>query len=152
VTEVAVDAPELLLLGGDEDEETGIPRYNPGDTLPGIVRLLPRRELRCRGVYVVARWRSVGLETVDRGVGPERSIHRGDLDPAQSVELQFQYVLPWEPWSYAGRLVRVEWELEVRLDVPWGRDRVAVAPFILAPPPPFESQRRAGPATRRTEG
>lgn len=144
------EAPELVLLGGEEDEQSGLRRYDPGGLLSGLVRL--RGHPRARGVYVLARWRSAGRDTIDPGVAAERRIHQGALGAEQSVEVSFQYRLPWEPWSYAGKLVRVEWEIEARLDVPWGHDRVAAARFILAPRPPFADGRRAGPASRKRDG
>jgi hypothetical protein len=146
------DLPELRLLGGWPDPETGLSRYEPGGTLPGLVRLDSLRTLRVRGVYLVARWRAFNRGTVDVGLGRELCLRRGDMPPGPAVELPFEYPLPGEPWSYAGQLVRIEWELEARLDVPMGADQRSAAAFILAPPPDAGAASYPGPATVKQEG
>jgi hypothetical protein len=145
------DLPELRLMGGWPDAETGLARYEPGGTLPGLVRLTAQRTLKSRGVYVVARWRVAYKGTVDVGAGRELCLQKGDLPPGPAVELPFEYQLPGEPWSYAGQLVTIEWELEARLDVPMGGDQKVATPFILAPAAEG-SVYYAGAATTKREG
>jgi hypothetical protein len=146
------DLPDLRLLGGAPDVETGLSRYEPGGTLPGLVRLDSLRTIRLRGVYVVARWRATYKGEVDVGAGRELRLHHGDLPPGPAVELPFEYPLPGEPWSYAGRLITIEWELEARFDVPSGADQRTTAAFILAPTADPSQLRYAGPATTKREG
>jgi hypothetical protein len=146
----ADDRPELRLLGGDPDPETGLPRFDPAGPLPGVVRLEAGRTFSCRGIYLRARWRVRGQGSVDQGDAREICLRRERIDPGPSVELPFEYALPTEPWSYAGRLITIEWELAVRADVPGGEDRHATVPFILAPRPPGATY--AGPATLKREG
>ena len=147
------DLPELRMLGGWPDPGTGLTRYEPGGTLPGLVRLDALRTVRVRAVYVVARWRATHRSTVDAGAGPELCLRRGDMPAGLAVELPFEYLLPGEPWSYAGRLLTIEWELEARVDVPRGADQRATAPFILAPAPPDAGAAGyLGPATLKREG
>jgi hypothetical protein len=147
------DLPELRVLGGWPDAQSGLMRYEPGGTLPGLVRLDSLRTIRLRGVYVVARWRATYQGTVDVGAGRELCLRRGDLPPGPMVELPFEYELPGEPWSYDGRLVTIEWELEARLDVPMAADRRTAVAFILAPAPPdADGVSYPGPATVKREG
>ena len=147
------DLPELRLLGGWPDSETGLTRYEPGGTLPGLVRLDSLRTIRLRGIYVVARWRASCHGTIDVGAGRELCLRRGDMPPGPAVELPFEYPLPGEPWSYGGRLVTIEWELEARFDVPMGADQRSTAAFILAPARPDEAgSSYPGPATVKREG
>jgi hypothetical protein len=146
------DLPVLRLLGGAPDAESGLTRYEPGGTLPGLVRLDSLRTIQLRGVYVVARWRAAYKGQVDVGAGRELQLHHGDLPPGPSVELPFEYPLPGEPWSYAGRLITIEWELEARCDVAMGADQRATVAFILAPPADPSLLNYAGPATTKWEG
>jgi hypothetical protein len=102
---------------------------------------------------VIARWRATYRGTVDVGAGRELCLRRGDTPPGPAIELPFEYRLPGEPWSYAGRLVTIEWELEARFDVPMGVDQRSAAAFILAPAPPDGAEGSyPGPATVKREG
>jgi hypothetical protein len=147
------DLPELRALGGWPDAESGLTRYEPAGRLPGLVRLDSMRTIKLRGVYVVARWRATYKGTFDVGAGRELCLHRGDLPPGPALELPFEYELPGEPWSYGGRLLTIEWELEARFDVPMGVDQRSTVAFLLAPAPPDgEEASYPGAATIKREG
>jgi len=141
----------LWLLGGDLDPETELPRYQPGGTLPGVVRLEDSRKTSCRGVQIVARWRVTGRGTPDEGQSTEKWVHRGRIEPGASVEIPFEYPLPHAPWSYQGELIEIVWELEAKLDIPRAGDHTVAVPFILAPglDEPGASRRRGAASRKR---
>lgn len=137
--------PLLRLLGGEVDEESGLPRYEPGAVLPAVVRLEADREHPCRAVYAVAHWYARGGGPVEKGDGQPIRVDQGEIPAGTTVELPFHYPLPFYPWTYQGELVEIAWELEVRLDTPFNTDHTAHAAFILTPPGP--GRQRGGAAT-----
>jgi hypothetical protein len=141
------DDPMLQLLGGQLDEASGLRRYPPGATLPAVVRLGGDRRHTYRGVVAVARWRAEGTGAVDSGVGPTVRVTSNRIEPGPSIELPFDYPLPAQPWTYAGQLLTITWELEITLDAMLIGDRAAGAPFVLAPAAPDGTS--VGPATAK---
>jgi hypothetical protein len=144
---VSAGVPTLRLLGGEMDEERGLPRYDPGAALPAVVRLEADREKVCRAVYAVASWYVRGGGPVERGDSQQLRVSQGPIQPGTTVELPFDYPLPFYPWSYHGELVEIAWELEIRLDTPFSADHTVHAPFLLLPPP--TDRARTGAATTK---
>lgn len=53
---------------------------------------------------------------------------------AVPLKVPFEFEIPDDgPVSYDGRYVKVTWEIEVRLDVPWALDPKQVAVFRVVP-------------------
>jgi len=141
------DEPTLQLLGGRVDEASGVPSYEPGATLPAVVRLDADRRHTYRGVVAVARWRAEGSGAVDSGVGQTVRVTSNRVEPGPSIELPFDYPLPAYPWTYAGELLTISWELEITLDAALLGDRSTSQPFVLAPA--AQDGPRVGPATAK---
>jgi hypothetical protein len=55
--------------------------------------------------------------------------------PGVAVTRPFRCKLPDSPWSYAGKIVSIVWEVTVQLDIPWAKDIKAVRRFTLRPEP-----------------
>jgi hypothetical protein len=127
------DLPELRLLGGDGPEDSGPRRYDPGATLPAVVRLEAGRARAYRAVYAQARWTAQGTGLSDTGEGPIVTVSGAAIEPGPSVELPFDYPLPAYPWTYSGQLIEITWELQIRLDAPFGSDPITSQVFVLAP-------------------
>lgn len=103
----------------------------PGEPLRG--RLTGRTESgkAPRAFVVEVGWRTEGRGKVDRhevaSVRLEPRGTRGEIDG------QIEIPLPaGGPVSYDGDLVRIIWELRVRLDIPWGRDETVTRVFRVA--------------------
>ena len=141
------DEPTLQLLGGRLDEASGLRRYEPGATLPAVVRLDADRRHTYRGAVAVARWRAEGSGAVDSGVGPTVRVTSNRIEPGPSLELPFDYPLPAYPWTYAGELLTISWRLEVTLDAALLGDQTAGEAFVLAPA--AGDGPRTGPATAK---
>jgi hypothetical protein len=143
------DTPVLQLLGGEEDDDSGLPRYDPGAVMPAVLRLEAGRGYACRAIYATAHWRAEGGGIADAGVSRQVCISRNRIDPGMTFELPFDYQLPFYPWTYGGELVDITWELRIQIDAPRTTDRAASAEFILAPPAPGRRRPRRGAATAK---
>ena len=143
------DEPVLQLLGGEVDDDSGLPRYDPGAVIPAVVRLEAGRSYACRAIYATAHWQAEGSGIVDSGASRQICISRNRIDPGMPLELPFDYQLPFYPWTYGGELVDVTWELRIQVDTPWNTDRTGAAEFILAPPAPGRRRPRRGAATAK---
>lgn len=102
-----------------------------GETLAGRVRLSMPEPLRVHGVRLVVGWRTAGRGETDRGsVVDERIVPRQVLEGEH--EHAFTVVIPPAPLSHDGRLVKIRWAAEVRVDVVLAPDLRAEAPFRVA--------------------
>jgi hypothetical protein len=146
---MTADTVNLQLLGGEVDEESGLPRYEPGAVIPAVVRLEAGRSYACRAIYATAHWQAEGSGVVDTGASRQICISRNRIDAGTALELPFDYQLAFYPWTYGGELVDITWELRIQLDTPFSTDRTAAAEFILAPPAPGRRRPRRGAATAK---
>ena len=117
----------------DGEPRNGRQHYEPGDELRGTVRVLPTGNLECRGLYVRLAWHTEGRGTPDRMQMSEQNLYQGRLSAGATTSYGFRFVLPTEPWSYAGQYVSIVWAIEVNIDVPFARNPKHAEPFILAP-------------------
>ena len=109
--------------------------FHPGDTLSGVVEIQPDEVVKCRQVVV-----SVGWHTEGRGDSNAMSMHEDiipvtEISPEMPLQHQFDVVLPYEPWSYAGTLIRIVWMVHVKVDIAFGTDMNQWLPFVLEPAP-----------------
>ena len=107
--------------------------FHPGDTLSGTVEIHPDKVIKCRQVVL-----SVGWHTEGRGDSNAMSMHEDiipvtEISPEIPLQHQFDVVLPYEPWSYAGTLIRIVWTIHVKVDIALGTDMNEWLQFVLEP-------------------
>ncbi|MBI3910386.1 MAG: ribosomal protein L7/L12 [Armatimonadetes bacterium] len=121
----------MTLQGGEE--EGGLVRYEPGADLWGTVQVTPDSNIRCHHLWVRLQWHTEGRGDRDQGKVAVRDIFQGELYAGMPGVYPFRFVLPREPWSYAGHYVNIVWEIAVDVDVPWSVNPRYSQPFAMAP-------------------
>ncbi len=114
-------------------------RFSPEETISGTLLVVPEKDLKCRHLYVRARWHTEGRGDRDSGVGAEVDLFQGTLKAGMPAEYPFELSLPREPWSYAGHYINIVWELEAVIDLRLTKDPRATIEFVMAPRQPAEN-------------
>lgn len=107
--------------------------FAPGEVVQGSVQITPEKELDCRHVYARLQWRTEGRGDEDKQVVAEQDIYQGVLRGGVPRHYSFHLRLPEQPWSYAGQLIRIVWEVEVSIDIALARDPRAALQFVMRP-------------------
>jgi hypothetical protein len=103
-------------------------------TLKGIATWWADRDVFPRSIIVALGWRTEGRGDVDSDRVAEwreagRTVFAGEV-----VRVPFTFEIPGDgPVSYDGKLIRVIWEVRVRVDLPWAVDEKAEFPFRVRP-------------------
>lgn len=94
-----------------------------GSTLKGQASWTPDKESKPRAVCVSLGWRTEGRGNRKEGTCDETE--RSDITPGSTVTLPFEFQVPLEgPVSYDGKLMKIIWEITVRVDLPFARDEI----------------------------
>ena len=113
--------------------EYGVRRVSPGDVLRGTVRITPDTDTRCNHLWLRLVWRTEGRGDEDSARAAELDVFQGQLRTGTAGEFPFEFLLPREPWSYAGHYVTIVWSIDVDVDVPWAVNARHRQVFICAP-------------------
>ncbi len=108
-------------------------RFAPGEVVQGSVQMTPEKDINCRHVFARLQWRTEGRGDEDRKVAAEQDLYQGMLQGGLPRHYSFHLRLPDQPWSYAGQLVRIVWEVEVSIDIAFTRDPSASIPIVMRP-------------------
>ena len=106
--------------------------YFPGETLAGSYCLSEIRDLEIDALEVSVLWRTEGKGSEDVGVHAfwRFSTAEGDwIDPLRPK--RFSVVLPKSPLTYDGNLVKICWQVRVRVFLSGGKQIVEEAGFRL---------------------
>lgn len=109
--------------------------FHPGDTIVGVVEITPNEVIKCRQVEVTIGWHTEGRGDLDRMIIYNDMIPVEEIYPDSPITHHFETVLPSEPWSYAGKLIRIVWEVQAKIDIAWATDINQSLQFALAPAP-----------------
>jgi hypothetical protein len=107
--------------------------FTPGEVVQGSVRITPAKDINCRHIFARLQWRTEGRGDEDRQVVAEQDLYQGELRAAVPRHHSFHLRLPDRPWSYAGQLIRIVWEVEVSIDIAFARDPRAAVSFVMRP-------------------
>lgn len=122
---------EIEIRGGEAQGD--LVRFRPGETLQGSFRIMPKRDLRARHIFVRLMWQTEGRGDRDKAVVAEQDVFQGELKAGGSTYHSFNFSLPDEPWSYAGHYIQIVWMVEVSVDLALTRDPRDQKTFVLAP-------------------
>ena len=111
----------------------GLPCYLPGENAVGIIEITPAEDIACKKLLVRLKWRTEGRGDTDQEVMSEVDAFSGTLSAGIVKSIPFRFLLPNEPWSYAGHYINIVWGIEIDVDVPWKVNLRHFAAFILAP-------------------
>jgi hypothetical protein len=120
---------------GTKEDRTG---FRPGEMIEGAVGWNLSEQLQ--SIEVRLAWQTRGKGTEDHQV-----VHQMQFDdpPLQGAR-PFQFVAPFEPFSFSGKLISVMWYLEVKVrpDRVSARTDIIIAPagkeLLLGEPAPSE--------------
>lgn len=107
--------------------------FTPGAVVQGSVQITPEGDLNCRHVFARLQWRTEGRGDEDKAIAAEQDLFQGLLPGGLARHYSFNLRLPDRPWSYAGQLVRIVWEVEVSIDVAFARDPSSSAAIVMRP-------------------
>ncbi|NRA58025.1 MAG: hypothetical protein HRU13_07925 [Phycisphaerales bacterium] len=93
-----------------------------GTPVTGVVRIDATKPIKIRRVMLELRWETSGRGDRDRQKPLEMEIGQGPELPEGISEFPFEFEAPLAPASYNGRLIKLFWEMRVRLDRPMALD------------------------------
>jgi hypothetical protein len=107
--------------------------FLPGAAVAGTFTVEVLAGIRCRSMDLCLEWFTEGKGDRDRAVIASKELHSGPLDQGRRIGEPFRFMLPDQPWSYAGYLITIHWAISVVVDVPMGRDIRESVRFVMAP-------------------
>jgi len=122
---------QVTLEGGTFDGNYAL--YRPGDLIQGEAVVRTDKDLDCRAVRARLMWHTEGTGDRDEGVASEQVLYEGMLRADSPHRYRFSFPAASQPWSYAGHLINLIWEVDVSVDVAWSRDPRNSQPFTLRP-------------------
>ncbi len=142
-------AGDLKLVGGPVQQGTvqsqfeayrgplisGVPALRAGGSQRLELRVLSTGDIHCRGLrlWVGCRIHGSGSEEKIALVNDE-FIHEGDLTSGTMVTRSVEVAVPeGGPVSFAGRYVKCDWIVRVRVDIPIWRDKCLDLPLVVTP-------------------
>ena len=109
-------------------------RFDPGSALRADVQIIPQDDIKHRAIRVSVEWHTEGYGNKDHADAQVIFLaHDGVLQPGAPVYRQVNFTLPTQPWSYAGNLINIIWQVKATIDIAMGKDIEAAQTFILAP-------------------
>lgn len=103
--------------------------YEPGETVRGNVAVMvPGGPVDVKSAELLLFWRTSGIGDTDEGVvSTVKLVEPGGQLPS-AFSRDFDLVVPPTPWSYSGRLVKINWFLGVYIKQAWrSSDDVEIA-------------------------
>ena len=123
---------QLSISGGEMAGQTL--RFEPGSALQARVQITPQEQVKHRAIRVAVEWHTEGYGNKDHEDALVTFLaHDGVLQPGTPVYQQVSFTLPDQPWSYAGNLINIVWQVKATIDIAMGKDIEAAQTFILAP-------------------
>lgn len=122
----------LTISGGEMAGE--YMRFDPGSALRADVQIIPQDNVKHRAIRVSVEWHTEGYGNRDHADAEVTFLaHDGVLQAGAPLYRQVSFTLPNEPWSYAGNLINIIWQVKATIDIAMGKDIEATQTFILAP-------------------
>ncbi len=89
-----------------------------GSTVSGVVRIDAEERVKIRNAKLQLRWKTSGKGNTDKSTVVDTQIHAGPELSQGVTEIPIEFEAPLAPLTYQGRLIKIEWQLRVRLDRP----------------------------------
>lgn len=100
-----------------------------GGKLRGQMTVQTVKAVDVKGFEVILRWFTDGPGNRDEGVVARQSYPGEKLEPGRELTLAFEFQTPIDgPITYAGKYVKVNWELKGTADIPWAIDPKTTLP------------------------
>lgn len=122
---------DLNLQGGEAGD--GFQRYAPGDLLKGSLTVYPDGDVNCKHLYLRLQWHTAGRGTPYSQNVAEQDLFQGTLSGGMPRSFDFEFMVPYQPWSYEGHYVSTVWKVQAQIDVAWATDPKTEVGFVLRP-------------------
>ena len=105
-----------------------------GQEIRGYAVWDPRDVTRAKSFQLTVDWRTEGRGDRDRATVARVSVPFTHGQPTSVTRFPFSFVLPPDgPVTYHGRLLRIIWSANARIDVGWAVDPRGSREFVVAP-------------------
>lgn len=121
---------QLMIRVADWDAAgTGEDGVVVGGSLRGAMTVRAEKRVEAKGFEVALRWVTDGPGNRDTGVIGKKAYPPETLEPGREITLAFEFQVPVDgPVTYAGKYVKVNWELAGTADIPWALDPKTTLP------------------------
>ncbi|HOX44360.1 MAG TPA: hypothetical protein PK668_12225 [Myxococcota bacterium] len=106
-----------------------------GEELRGSVLVSVNKDCKCKGLTLETEWFTTSRSGQVTGKGPAATLFSGEWRGEEQNRYPFTLPAPAGPITYDGHLMKVNWRLTARADIPWALDPKAVELFVLKPAP-----------------
>ncbi len=114
-----------------EGDET---RWQPGDSVRGVVVVESDSDFRCDDLSIRCGWRTHGKGNRAEAWKEPISLFQGQLTAGLPGSFPFEIQIPTDgPVSYEGHYLNVGWLLQARADIPWKLDPSAEFELQVVP-------------------
>ena len=112
-----------IAVDGWDVSNTGEDGVAIGGSLRGRMTVRAVKAVEAKGFEVVLRWVTDGPGNKDAAVISRQAYPPERMEEGRELSLPFEFRIPDEgPITYAGKYVKVNWELMGTADVPWAID------------------------------
>jgi hypothetical protein len=108
--------------------------YEPGSTVAGRVTITsPEGPWKADAVELVIFWRTAGIGTRDTGVGTSISLSQKGTELPGHFTREFELPVPLHPYTYNGRLIKIDWFIGLRVKKGWLSKQELELPIEVRP-------------------
>jgi len=109
---------------------------SPGDLIQGNLRLQKAIDVKTRNLIISLRYiySYTAQGQTDTFVQDVDRLIFADVQDQEDIDREFRFVVPSSgPYTILGKIVKMEWEVDVKLDLPMKIDTHARVPVIVTP-------------------
>ena len=111
-----------------------LPIYEPGTSLPGRVSITsPTGPWKADAIELVIFWRTSGIGTRDSGIGSSLALCEKGTEIPSHFSRDFELQIPLHPYSYNGRLIKIDWFVGLRVKKGWLSKQEVELPIEVRP-------------------
>lgn len=107
--------------------------YLPGEMVEGVVRFVAKRGLSCSGLILSSVWKTHGRGNVESEELNKTKLFAGTWAAGSVHEYEFSVPAGCWPPSYDGKIVSFGHYINVKAEIPWGRDPHKSCPYRVKP-------------------
>lgn len=113
------------------DIDQGGNEFRAGSLVQGVVHVRVLESTKCNKITIYDLWKTHGKGNTSSGKGEIVTLHTGDLNAGDQLELPFTVrLLEWPP-TYHGHYLNVDHSIEVEVDIPWAFDVRQSVPLVV---------------------
>lgn len=109
------------------------PSYSPGEMVEGVVRVVTDGDVSCSGLMLSSMWKTHGRGNVESGEFSKQKLYAGMWAAGAVYTYEFSVPVGCWPPSYDGHVVSIGHYINVKADIPWGRDPQKLCPYWVKP-------------------